>query len=122
MKKMTATCTWALAAVLATGVLLAAAPTSYADHRNRDADRGTPRSNHDDHRYVDRSGNRGDRDFNRPGICGNQPWDGRDRDWGMQRPPICQVQTVYLIPVRVISYPRVVFQTPCLFVSFGYRW
>jgi len=118
MKKTTATCTWALAALVGTAALLATTGTSYADRgwdndRGRDNDRGA-RITRQDHRQ-----------FDRPAIQRAQPWDRHDRDSYFRRPPITRVYTYYPAPAYVIQRPAVVVpSTPCqgLVLIFRFGW
>lgn len=133
MKKMTATCTWVLAAVLATGALLALADTSYAA-RGRDRDRSPTRSTRDgdrkkdadrfrDHRdrEADRDRDHKDRDRDRSRIWRGRPWDRYDRDCHLRRPPISQVR-VYLIPARVVATVGIPARVYYVYLGFCARW
>ena len=119
MKKTTATCTWALAAIVATTALLALANTSYAD-RGRDGDRGSWYTR-DDRRDGDRSRTTGDRNFDRSRTWRDRPWEQFDRGGGFSRPPIYQIQ-VYVLPVRIITMTNFLGRTSCFGLGFNARW
>ncbi|MCJ7543442.1 MAG: hypothetical protein MUP47_02570 [Phycisphaerae bacterium] len=122
MKRMTATCTWVLAAVIAAGALLALADTSYAD-RGRDKDRAPTRSIRDGDRDRDahRWAARDDKDRDRSRTWRDRPWDRDDRDCGLRRLPIQQVQ-VYLVPVRAFTTVNIPCRVSYLYLGFYGRW
>ncbi len=121
MKKITATCTWGLAVVVAAAVLLATVQTSYAGRGKRDKQRSPARSSGTQLRRADKSKHREHRDMDHWRLAHRRPYERDDRRCRILRPPIRQVRVVYVVPVQWVSCRPILIRSSCLFLGFGIR-